>query len=123
MSRWRLDHVQVAIPARSEERCDAFYVAVLGFGIVAKPPALAPRGGRWYVRDDATLHLGVEEDFRPARKAHPALAVEDYDDVMARLDEAGVAVRADHEIEGLRRCYVEDPVGNRIELIDASTIR
>ena len=114
--------MQVAIPAGSEERCDAFYVLLLGFAVVAKPPALAIRGGRWYVRDEAALHLGVEEDFSPARKAHPALAIEDYDAVVARLTEAGMAVRADYEIEGTRRCYVEDPVGNRLELIDGSTI-
>ena len=123
MTRWRLDHVQLAIPVGAEERCDAFYVALLGFVIVTKAPALAPRGGRWYVRDDVSLHLGVEAEFRPARKAHPALAVGDYDAVVARLDAAGVVVRPDGEIAGVRRCYVEDPVGNRLEIVDASTSR
>ena len=65
---WRLDHVQLAIGNGDEERCDAFYVGVLGFEVLEKPPLLATRGGRWYRRDDAVLHLGVEEHFTPARK-------------------------------------------------------
>jgi len=123
MTGWQLDHVQLAIPAGAEERCDAFYVGLLGFTVLDKPPALAARGGRWYRRDGAELHLGVENDFRPARKAHPALAVLDYDRLVARCVAAGVDVRVNDEIPGTVRCHVDDPVGNRLELIDARTIR
>jgi catechol 2,3-dioxygenase-like lactoylglutathione lyase family enzyme len=117
---WQLDHVQVAIPAGAEGQCDEFYVGLLGFEIVEKPPILAARGGRWYSRDAATLHLGVEESFLPAKKAHPAFLVDDYHEVLARLKGAGVAVRHDHTIPNIRRCHVDDPVGNRLELIDAA---
>ena len=117
---WHLDHVQLAIPLGVEARCDEFYVDVLGFTVLDKPAALAARGGRWYRRDDATVHLGVDVDFRPSKKAHPALVVEGYDDLLARLSERGLEFTPDEEIPGLRRCYVEDPVGNRVELIDAT---
>lgn len=113
----RIDHVQVAIPAGAEAACDAFYVGVLGFSVVEKPPALAARGGRWYRRDGAEVHLGVDPAFRPATKAHPALALADYDAVVARLEGLGHAVTPDGEVPGVARCYVADPVGNRLELI------
>ncbi len=92
--------------------------ALLGFERIEKPPALAARGGLWYRREGVTLHLGVEQDFRPARKAHPALAVDRYDELLARLDAAGVRVRPDDSIPGTTRCHLDDPVGNRLELID-----
>jgi catechol 2,3-dioxygenase-like lactoylglutathione lyase family enzyme len=120
---WRLDHVQLAIPAGSEERCDEFYVDLLGFTTLEKPPILAARGGRWYQRDEAVIHLGVEEEFLAARKAHPALAIDAYDTVIDRLQQGGVDVVGDASIPGVRRCHVQDPVGNRLELIDALTIR
>ncbi len=115
---WHLDHVQLAIPSASEARCDEFYVGVLGFEVVEKPPALAARGGRWYRRGDAVVHLGVDVDFRPAKKAHPAIVIEGYDELLARLTQRGLEFTPDEEIPGVRRCYVEDPVGNRVELID-----
>jgi catechol 2,3-dioxygenase-like lactoylglutathione lyase family enzyme len=120
---WHLDHVQLAIPSGSEARCDEFYVGVLGFVTLEKPPVLAARGGRWYQREDATLHLGVESDFRPAKKAHPALVVEEYDQLVSRLTAHGVTVLPDEDNPGVRRCYVDDPVGNRLELIDAASPR
>lgn len=123
MTGWRLDHVQLAIPAGAEAHCDAFYVGLLGFTVLDKPPALAERGGRWYRRDRAELHLGVEADFRPARKAHPALMIVDYDEVVARCVAAGVEVRVSDEIPGTVRCHLDDPVGNRLELIDARVSR
>ncbi|MFY9782086.1 MAG: VOC family protein [Acidimicrobiales bacterium] len=116
---WRLDHVQLAIPPGSEERCDEFYVGLFSFETLEKPPSLAARGGRWYRRGDATLHLGVEEYFLPAKKAHPAFAVDDYYGLIERLAQAGVVVRPDDSIPGVRRCHVDDPVGNRLELIDS----
>ncbi|HVA52840.1 MAG TPA: VOC family protein [Acidimicrobiales bacterium] len=120
---WQLHHVQLAIPPGEERRCDAFYVELLGFHEVEKPPLQAARGGRWYQRGEAALHLGVEEGFQPAKKAHPALAVDDFDDVIARLEDAGIEVRFDETIPGRRHCYVDDPVGNRLELIDVVSSR
>ncbi len=119
---WVLDHVQLAIPAGSEEVCDEFYVGVLGFTSEEKPPILAARGGRWYRRDQVVLHLGVDPNFTPATKAHPALVVDEYDDVLARLVLASIESRPDESIPGRRRCHVDDPVGNRIELIDAANV-
>lgn len=119
---WRLDHVQLAIPAGSEERCDEFYVGLLGFTPLEKPPILAARGGRWYQRGEAILHLGVDDSFVAAKKAHPALIVDFYEGMVARLEHHGVTVRPDESIPGVRRCHVEDPVGNRIELIDSGMV-
>lgn len=120
---FELDHVQIAIGEGREAACDTFYVGLLGFEIVAKPPVLARRGGRWYQRGSVTLHLGVDPQFRPATKAHVALRVGDYDELVARLEAAGVATRPDEHLEGTRRCYVDDPVGNRLEIIDANPLR
>jgi catechol 2,3-dioxygenase-like lactoylglutathione lyase family enzyme len=115
--------VQLAIPPGAEERCDEFYVNLLGFRVVQKPPVLAARGGRWYERDGITLHLGVERDFLPAKKAHPAFLLDNYDELVAALVEAGITVRPDASIPGTTRCHLDDPVGNRLELIDAASPR
>jgi catechol 2,3-dioxygenase-like lactoylglutathione lyase family enzyme len=118
-----LHHVLLAIPAGSEDRCRDFYVGVLGLGELPKPPALAARGGLWVRGDGLELHLGVEADFRPARKAHPGIRVQDLDGLAAHLTRRGIEVsRDDENFPGHRRCYVDDPVGNRLEFIqrDAS---
>jgi catechol 2,3-dioxygenase-like lactoylglutathione lyase family enzyme len=113
----RLDHVQLAMPPGGEDRAEAFYAGLLGLQRVPKPEPLAARGGCWFVRGATALHLGVEEDFRPARKAHPALVVRDLASLEASLLAAGVAVRPDPDSEPGRGSYVDDPFGNRIELI------
>ena len=110
-------HVQLAVPAGSEPALREFYGGVLGMAEVAKPPALAARGGVWFRSGTAELHLGVEPDFRPARKAHPGLLVDDPDATVARLSAAGRSVRWDDLLPGYRRCYVDDPCGNRLELL------
>ena len=110
-------HVQLAVPAGVEDALRAFYGGVLGMAEVAKPPALAARGGVWFRSGSAELHLGVEADFRPARKAHPGLLVADLDALVERLAAAGHAVRRDDLFPGHRRCYVDDPCGNRLELL------
>ena len=113
-----LHHVLLAIPAGSEDALRAFYVGKLGMGEVAKPPALAARGGLWVRADHLELHLGVEADFRPARKAHPGIRVADLDALAAHLVAQDIAVEWDTSLfPGHRRCYVSDPVGNRLELI------
>jgi catechol 2,3-dioxygenase-like lactoylglutathione lyase family enzyme len=112
-----LHHVQLAVPAGAEPALRAFYGGVLGMAEVTKPPALAARGGVWFRSGTVELHLGVEADFRPARKAHPGLLVGDLDAVTAALAAAGHAVHRDDLLPGLRRCYVDDPCGNRLELL------
>lgn len=115
----RLDHVQLAMPPGLEVQAEAFYSGVLGLERVLKPPPLAARGGCWFRHGDVAVHLGVEEDFRPARKAHPAFVVDDLPELQARCAEAGVAVRPNPDAEPGRGAYVDDPFGNRIELIAA----
>lgn len=112
-----LDHVQLAMPPQREADAERFYRGLLGFERVSKPPALAAKGGCWFRLGNVQLHLGVEQDFRPAKKAHPALIVSGLEALCAKLESSGVAVRPDEELPGVRRCYVDDPFGNRIELI------
>ncbi|NUU23857.1 MAG: glyoxalase [Streptomycetaceae bacterium] len=114
-----IDHVQLAIPPGSEDLMRGFYAGTLGMAEVPKPPLLAARGGCWFVSGAVQLHLGVEADFRPARKAHPALVADDVDAVAARLAAAGAPVRWSDEVPGVRRFHTEDPVGNRIEVVAA----
>jgi catechol 2,3-dioxygenase-like lactoylglutathione lyase family enzyme len=113
----RIDHVQLAMPQGGEERAEAFYAGLLDFERVPKPAPLAARGGCWFEKGAVHLHLGVESDFRAARKAHPALAVKGFDALCAALKAAGVPMRPDDELPGVRRCHIEDPFGNRIELV------
>jgi catechol 2,3-dioxygenase-like lactoylglutathione lyase family enzyme len=112
-----IDHVQLAMPAGGEPMARQFYAGMLGLDELPKPPALAARGGAWFGRGSVQLHLGVEADFRPARKAHPALLVDDLDGLLVRLRAQGVAAREDDELPGYRRAFVADPFGNRIELM------
>jgi len=114
-----IDHVQLAMPAGGENTARAFYRDLLGMEEVAKPPVLAKRGGCWFASGSVQVHLGVEADFRPAKKAHPALRCADYERLTAALQAAGVEAREDSNIPGTRRCHIFDPFGNRIELIDS----
>lgn len=114
----RLEHVQLAMPPGDEALARAFYSDVLGIPEIPKPPNLAKRGGCWFERGALKIHLGVEPDFRPARKAHPGLLVVDLPVLVARLRSAGYDVRDDEPIEGYHRVYVDDPFGNRIELME-----
>jgi catechol 2,3-dioxygenase-like lactoylglutathione lyase family enzyme len=113
-----LHHVQVACPAGSEDVLRAFYAGVLRMSEVAKPAALAARGGVWFRSGGAEIHCGVEADFRPARKAHPGLLTADLDALAAACEVAGHAVEWDPNFPGHRRLYVADPVGNRLELLE-----
>ncbi|MBX0328002.1 VOC family protein [Oscillochloris sp. ZM17-4] len=112
-----IDHVQLAMSQGGEGRARAFYAGLLGMAEVAKPAPLAARGGCWFQGGGAQLHLGVEEPFAPARKAHPALLVADLGAAMAALAAAGVPVARDESVPGVRRCFIADPFGNRIELV------
>ena len=113
-----IHHVLLACPAGTEDALRAFYGGVLGLAEIDKPPVLARRGGCWFRGHGIELHLGVEDDFRPARKAHPALLVRDIDDWAARLRDAGYPVAFDDEFPGMRRFYSTDPHGNRLEFLE-----
>jgi len=114
----RIDHVQLAMPAGGEDLARAFYANVLGIQEVAKPANLAKRGGCWFERGDLKIHLGVEADFRPARKAHLALLVADLPALQAKLQASGYTLKDDEPLEGYHRVYVDDPFGNRVELME-----
>jgi catechol 2,3-dioxygenase-like lactoylglutathione lyase family enzyme len=114
----RLDHVQLAMPAGGEDAARRFYDGTLGIPEVRKPPNLAKRGGCWFENGSVKIHLGVEQGFRPARKAHPALIVSDLSALIKRLSDNGYRVVADEPLEGYDRRYVDDPFGNRIELME-----
>ncbi len=114
-----IDHVQLAMPAGGEPAARSFYSGVLGLPEVVKPPQLAKRGGCWFENAEVKIHLGVEGDFRPAHKAHPALLVSALAALLERCRRAGCTVVADEPLAGRARAYVSDPFGNRIELIEA----
>lgn len=118
MQIYGLDHVQLAMPRGREDDARAFYADALGLREVPKPPNLAQRGGVWFEGGDLRLHLGVEDDFRPARKAHPALLVRELPALVHRCEERGVGVTRDEDLPGFDRVYVNDPFGNRIELLE-----
>ena len=113
-----IDHVQLAMPAGGEDKARAFYFGLLGIPEVAKPAALAQRGGVWFELGPVKIHLGVEIDFHAARKAHPALLVRDLAGLVRRLGEAGILVVEDDSLPGYDRAYVSDPFGNRLELME-----
>ena len=113
-----IDHVQLAMPEGAEDEARRFYFGLLGIPEVQKPAALAQRGGAWFHLGQVKIHLGVERDFRPALKAHPALLVRDLPALARHLREAGVPVVEDDALPGYDRVYVSDPFGNRLELME-----
>ena len=118
MSVVGIEHVQLAMPAGGEAEAREFYARLLGIPEIPKPPELARRGGAWFESGSVKIHLGVDADFRPARKAHPALLVDDLPALVERLREARVQIVED-PLEGRLRVYVTDPFGNRIELMES----
>ena len=118
----RLDHVQVAAPPGCEERARAFYGGLLGLTELEKPGPMRASGGAWFALGGAQLHVGVEDPFTPAAKAHPGLSVADaeLDALAARLQAAGAPVTWDDRLPGVRRFYTADPFGNRLELLGGS---
>lgn len=106
------------MPPGEEDAAVSFYQGLLGVPRVPKPPNLAVRGGVWFETENVRIHLGVEVDFRPARKAHPAFVVEELGALVERLSEHGVSAEADEPLEGFVRVYATDPFGNRIELLE-----
>ncbi|HYO50131.1 MAG TPA: VOC family protein [Chloroflexia bacterium] len=119
-----LDHAQVAAPVRPgvEDEARAFYGELLGLLEIEKPDALKAKGGIWFSLGQGELHVGLEEQFQPARKAHPALLVSDLAAMRALLEEVGVQIAEAEAIPGVARFYVSDPFGNRIELIERTLV-
>ncbi len=117
----RIEHVQLAMPAGGEALAREFYHGALGIAEIRKPPHLAQRGGCWFESGDLKIHLGVETEFRPARKAHPALLVEDLAALKQKLSSLGYVLKDDEPLAGYQRIYVNDPFGNRIELMEPSS--
>jgi catechol 2,3-dioxygenase-like lactoylglutathione lyase family enzyme len=113
----RLHHVQVSCPPGGEQAARSFYAGALGLPEVAKPPLLAARGGVWFRDGGCEVHVGVEADFQPARKAHPAFLVEDADAMAKRVASAGFDVAWDDDFPGFRRFYSADGNGNRVEVL------
>jgi len=113
-----LHHVQIAIAEGSEDRCRRFWGDILGFTELAKPPALAARGGCWFRGGAFEVHLGVDKSFRPTTKGHPGILIRGLDDLAQRLTDRGVPVEWDDNFPGMRRFYASDPLGNRLEFLE-----
>jgi catechol 2,3-dioxygenase-like lactoylglutathione lyase family enzyme len=116
-----IQHVQLAMPAGQEGAARAFYGEVLGLTEVPKPPDLAKRGGAWFERGDVRVHLGVEKNFRPARKAHIGFLVDDIATIIAECRRRGLEIVDDEPLDGFERIYVYDPFGNRLELMQPTS--
>jgi catechol 2,3-dioxygenase-like lactoylglutathione lyase family enzyme len=114
----RLDHILLAMPPGREAEARKFYQGILGIPEAAKPPDLAARGGCWFEDGELKVHLGVEKNFAPARKAHPAFIVDDLAGLTTILENAGYPIAHDKPLEGYDRIFVDDPFGNRIELME-----
>jgi catechol 2,3-dioxygenase-like lactoylglutathione lyase family enzyme len=115
-----LDHVQIAIPVGGEARAREFYGGILGLTEVAKPAETAGRNSIWFTSGPVNLHLGIEADFHPAKRAHPALVVDDLDDILAACEGAGLATKPDTSFNNFRRVHIFDPFGNRLELMEST---
>ena len=113
-----LHHVQLAMPRGAKETARGFFLGILGMTEIDKPPVLAARGGAWFRSGGLELHLGVEDDFRPARKAHPGILVADLDEIVRRLRAADQDVTWDADFPGFRRVYAHDPFGNWLEFLE-----
>ncbi|MDQ0428168.1 catechol 2,3-dioxygenase-like lactoylglutathione lyase family enzyme [Planomicrobium stackebrandtii] len=112
-----IDHVQVAAPAGKEAAAIKFYADILGMQEIEKPESLKGRGGAWFAFGGQQLHVGVEEPFSPAKKAHPAFRVAGYDELKDHLSKYGVEWQEDSSIPGIERFFVFDPFGNRLEFL------
>ena len=113
-----IDHIQLSMPPGGEDEARNFYVGILGLREIAKPPELAGRGGCWFVGANAAIHLAPEIGFQPHAKSHPALVIRDLESGREALAAAGMSIEEDDAGFPVRRCYIRDPFGNRIELDD-----
>jgi catechol 2,3-dioxygenase-like lactoylglutathione lyase family enzyme len=116
----RMDHIQIAAPAGCEAAARDFYGSILGMEEIEKPPILRARGGCWFQCEDQQFHIGVDRDFRPAKKAHPAFAVANLDGLREAFHARGITTVNDDALPDTRRFYAEDPWGNRLEFVENS---
>ena len=115
-----IDHIQLAMPEHGEEKAREFYINLLGFHEIPKPTDLAKRGGVWFQFAEVQLHLGVEKDFRPTKKGHPAFLVDNLSDFIYKAKSLGIEIdNSQPELEGFRRVHLFDPFGNRIEFVES----
>jgi catechol 2,3-dioxygenase-like lactoylglutathione lyase family enzyme len=117
-----IDHVQIAAPSGCEAQAREFFGRVLGMEEIEKPERLRPRGGCWFKAGARQLHVGVEENFRPATKAHPAFVVTDIDAAFAALQKTGAKCSWDEPLGKIRRFYAHDPWGNRLEFTEPTSL-
>ncbi|WP_019241115.1 MULTISPECIES: VOC family protein [Bacillus] len=113
-----IDHIQLAAPKGSEEKARAFYHDILGFEEIEKPFALKERGGVWFGFNTYQIHIGIDEAFSPAKKAHPAFAVYPINELKKHLEKNNVEYTIDDKIPDVERIFIEDPFGNRIEFLE-----
>jgi len=113
-----IDHIQLAAPKGCEDQARSFFIGILGFEEMEKPAELKKRGGVWFRNGNIQIHIGVEEPFAPARKAHPAIEVENIERLKKLLTESGIEVIEDDNLPGANRFYTADPFGNRIEFLE-----
>lgn len=114
----RIDHIQLSAPKGSEELAIKFYRDILGFEEVEKPEALKPNGGVWFRNGEISVHIGIEEQFTPMKKAHPAFDVSGIDALHTHLENAGISTKWDSKLPNAKRFYVKDPFSNRIEFLE-----
>lgn len=115
-----IDHVQIAAPKGCETAARTFFGELLGLEEIEKPENLRSRGGCWFLVGSRQLHIGVEEPFQPAKKAHPAFAVSALDALCSRLTKSGSDCAWDPSIDGVRRFFASDPWGNRLEFVESA---
>ncbi|WP_026584694.1 VOC family protein [Bacillus sp. J33] len=113
-----IDHIQLAAPKGCEEQARKFYGEQLGLMEIPKPENLQKRGGCWFICGDQEIHIGVQEDFLPAKKAHPGFIVENLEGLRSSLQERNIVIKEELPIEGRNRFFAEDPFGNRIEFLE-----
>lgn len=112
-----IDHVQLVAPPGSEPEAREFYTGILRFEEVEKPKTLQQRGGAWFEAGNINIHIGIEKEFTPARKAHPAIEVENIEALGKYLKTKDINVTWDDRLPGVKRFYINDPFENRIEFL------
>ncbi|UCZ52368.1 VOC family protein [Bacillus shivajii] len=113
-----IDHVQLAAPKGSEHQAREFFTNVLGFEEIEKPEPLKKRGGVWFKSGNIQIHIGIEDPFSPAKKAHPAFEIEKIEELKVYLKKCNVMFKEDGNLPGANRIYVDDPFGNRLEILE-----
>ncbi|WP_432362474.1 VOC family protein [Sporosarcina sp. UB5] len=113
-----IDHIQIAAPPHSEEQAREFYGKLLGMEETPKPENLQARGGCWFKCGAQEVHIGIQDDFIPAKKAHPGFTVHALEQLKSRLETAGHKISEEPPIAGRARFFTNDPFGNRIEFLE-----